>query len=200
MSALPKISYYSPQEYLRLEREADYKSEYFKGEIFAMAGASENHNMISRRVSGSLYNHLQRKKCTHYSADMKLHIPANTLYTYPDLMVVCGDKKFVDGEKDIIMNPVIIIEILSKTTEAYDRGDKFALYRSIPSLREYVMISSTSLRAEVMRKESDLGLWFLASEADTLEGSIEIKNIDLELSLSDIYEETEGIINTEISN
>lgn len=198
MSALPKISYYTPQEYLRLEREADYKSEYFKGEIFAMAGASENHNMISRRVSGALYNHLQGKRCTHYSADMKLHIPANTLYTYPDLMVVCGDKKFVDGEKDIIMNPVIIIEILSKTTEAYDRGDKFALYRSIPSLREYVLISSTSLRAEVMRKESDLGLWFLASEADTLEGSIEIKNIELKLSLSDIYEETEGIINTEI--
>lgn len=92
------------------------------------------------------------------------------------------------------MNPVVIIEILLKTTEAYDRGSKFALYQSIPSLREYVMISSTSIRAEVMRKEDDLGLWFLASEADTLVGSIQIKNIDLELSLSDIYEETEGII------
>ena len=131
---------------------------------------------------------------------MKLHIPANTLYTYPDLMIVCGDKKFVDGEKDIIMNPIIIIKILSKTTEAYDRGDKFALYRSIPSLREYIMISSTSIRAEVMRKESDLGLWFLASEADSLEGSIQIKNIDLELSLSDIYEETEGIINVALTD
>ena len=194
MSALPKIAYYTSQEYLRLEREADYKSEYFRGEIFAMAGASENHNMISRRVSGSLYNHLQGKKCTHYSADMKLHIPANTLYTYPDLMVVCGDKQFVDGEKDIIMNPVIIIEVLSKTTEAYDRGGKFALYRSIPSLREYVMISSTTIRAEVMRKENDSPFWFLADEADTLEGSIYLKNIDLTISLSDIYEETEGII------
>ncbi len=198
MSALPKLSYYSPEEYLQMEREADYKSEYFQGEIFAMAGASENHSMISRRVSGSLFNHLSGKKCTHYSADMKLHIPANTLYTYPDLMVVCGDKKFLDGEKDVIMNPVVIIEILSKSTEAYDRGEKFALYRSIPSLREYVLISSTSIRAEVMRKESDLGLWFLASEADTLEGSIQIKNIELELSLSDIYEETEGIINVEL--
>ena len=193
MSALPKIAYYTSQEYLRLEREADYKSEYFRGEIFAMAGASENHNMISRRVSGSLYNHLQGKKCTHYSADMKLHIPANTLYTYPDLMIVCGDKQFVDGEKDIIMNPVIIIETLSKTTEAYDRGGKFALYRSIPSLREYVMISSTTIRAEVMRKENDSPFWFLADEADTLEGSIYLKNIDLTLSLSDIYEETENI-------
>ena len=98
------------------------------------------------------------------------------------------------------MNPVIIIEILSKTTEAYDRGNKFALYRSIPSLREYVMISSTSIRAEVMRKESELGLWFLASEADSLEGSIQIKNIDFEVSLSDIYEETEGIVNIVSSN
>jgi Uma2 family endonuclease len=193
MSVLPKISYYTPQEYLRLEREADYKSEYFKGEIFAMAGASENHNMISRRVSGALFNHLQGKKCTHYSADMKLHIPANTLYTYPDLMVVCGDKQFVDDEKDIIMNPVIIIEVLSKSTEAYDRGGKFALYRSIPSFREYVMISSTTIRAEVMRKEDDSPFWFLADEADTLEGSIYLKNIDLTLSLSDIYEETEDI-------
>ena len=193
MSALPKISYYTPQEYLRLERDADYKSEYFKGEIFAMAWASENHNMISRRVSGALYNNLQGKKCTHYSADMKLHIPANTLYTYPDLMVVCGDKQFVDGEKDIIMNPVIIIEILSKNTEAYDRGGKFALYRSIPSLREYVMISSLTIRAEVMRKENDSPFWFLADEADSLDGSIYVKNIDLTLSLSDIYEETEGV-------
>jgi Uma2 family endonuclease len=193
MSALPKISYYTPQEYLRLEREADYKSEYFKGEIFAMAGASENHNMISRRVSGSLFNHLRGKKCTHYSADMKLHIPANTLYTYPDLMVVCGDKKFVDDEKDVIMNPIIIIEVLSKSTEAYDRGGKFALYRSIPSFREYVMISSTTIRAEVMRKEDDSPFWFLADEADTLEGSIYLKNIDLTLSLSDIYEETEDL-------
>ncbi|MEA5459265.1 Uma2 family endonuclease [Arcicella sp. LKC2W] len=193
MSALPKISHYSPEEYLHLEREANYKSEYFQGEIFAMAGASENHNMISRGISGALFNHLRGKKCTHYSSDMKLHIPANTLYTYPDLMVVCGDKKFLDDGKDVILNPVIIIEILSKSTEAYDRGEKFALYRSIPSLREYVLISSTSIRAEVMRKENDLGLWFLASEADTLEGSIEIKNIDLTLSLSGIYEETEGV-------
>jgi Uma2 family endonuclease len=200
MSALPKISYSTPQEYLRLEREANYKSEYFKGEIFAMAGASFNHNIVNENCSVLIGSYLRKKPCQSFSRDMKLHIPANTLYTYPDLMVVCGDKKFVDGEKDIIMNPVIIIEILSKTTEAYDRGDKFALYRSIPSLREYVVISSTSIRAEVMRKENELGLWFLASEADTLEGSIQIKNIDLELSLSDIYEETEGIINTEISN
>jgi len=147
MSALPKMSYYTPQEYLQLEREADYKSGYFQGAIFAMVGASENHNMISRRVSGALFNYLRGEKCTHYSANMKLHILANTLYTYPDLMIVCGDKKFVDGEKDIIMNPGIIIEILSKTTEVYDRGNKFALNRSIPSLREYVMISSTSIRA-----------------------------------------------------
>jgi Uma2 family endonuclease len=200
MSALPKISYYTQQEYLRLEREADYKSEYFKGEIFAMAGANFNHNIVNENCSVLIGSFLRKKPCQSFSRDMKLHIPANTLYTYPDLMVVCGDKKFVDGEKDIIMNPVIIIEILSKTTEAYDRGDKFALYRSIPSLREYVMISSTSIRAEVMRKESELGLWFLASEADTIEGSISLKNIDLELSLSDIYEETEGIINTEISS
>jgi Uma2 family endonuclease len=170
MSSLPKISHYTPQEYLRLEREAEYKSEYFQGEIFAMAGASFNHNIVNENCSVLIGSFLRKKPCQSFSRDMKLHIPAN------------------------IMNPVVIIEILSKTTEAYDRGSKFALYRSIPSLREYVMISSTSIRAEVMRKESDLGLWFLASEADTLEGSIQIKNIDLELSLSDIYEETEGII------
>ena len=193
MSTLPKISYYSPEEYLRLERQASYKSEYFQGEIFAMAGVSENHNIINENCSVLIGSYLKKKPCQSFSRDMKLHIPANTLYTYPDLMVVCGDKKFLDESKDVILNPVIIIEILSKSTEAYDRGEKFALYRSIPSLREYVLISSTSIRAEVMRKENDLGLWFLASEADILEGSIEIKNIDLTLYLSDIYEETEGI-------
>ncbi|PWK26255.1 Uma2 family endonuclease [Arcicella aurantiaca] len=192
--SLPKISYYSPEEYLHLEREASYKSEYFQGEIFAMAGASFNHNIVNENCSVLVGSYLKKKPCQSFSRDMKLHIPANTLYTYPDLMVVCGDKKFLDDGKDVILNPVIIIEILSKSTEAYDRGEKFALYRSIPSLREYVLISSTSIRAEVMRKESDLGLWFLASEADTLEGSIEIKNINLTLSLSDIYEETEGIV------
>ncbi|MCU0470361.1 MAG: Uma2 family endonuclease [Arcicella sp.] len=193
MSALPKTSYYTPQEYLRLEREANYKSEYFKGEIFAMAGASFNHNIINENCSILIGSYLKKKPCQSFSRDMKLHIPENSLYTYPDLMVVCGDKQFLDSNRDVIMNPVVIIEILSKTTEAYDRGEKFALYRSIPTLREYVMISSTSVRAEVMRKESELGLWFLASEADSLEGSISIKNIELELSLADIYEETEDL-------
>ncbi len=194
MSALPKISYYTPQEYLRLEREADYKSEYFDGEIFAMAGASFNRNIVNENCSVLIGTYLRKKPCQSFSRDMKLNIPANTLYTYPDLMVVCGDKQFVGDEKDIIMNPVIIIEILSKSTEGYDRGGKFALYRSIPSLREYVMISSTTIRAEVMRKESDSPFWFLADEADSLKGSIYLKNIDLILSLSDIYEETEDIL------
>ena len=94
MSALPKISYYSPQEYLQMEREAEYKSEYFQGEIFAMAGASFNHNIVNENCSVLIGSFLRKKPCQSFSRDMKLHIPVNTLYTYPDLMVVCGAKKF----------------------------------------------------------------------------------------------------------
>ena len=141
--------YYSSETYLEMERQADYKSEYFQGEIFAMAGGSTNHNAIKENTSVSIWNHLrQGKGCRNYSSDQRIHIQDNGLYTYPDLVVICGPNQYADMKRDTITNPILIGEVLSPSTAAYDRGEKFRLYRSIPSFQEYLLIDSTQIRAE----------------------------------------------------
>lgn len=182
----------SPEEYLELEREADYKSEYFQGEVFAIAGAGRNHNRITENLSIDIGFFLKGKSCRSYSSDLKIHIPANGLYTYPDLLVVCGKEQFVDDKTDTLLNPRIIVEVLSKSTGSYDRGEKFQLYRSIPSLEEYVLIDSQRIAAEVFRK-SEQGFWSLMSESYTLEGGIELASIGLTLPMRDIYDQTEEL-------
>lgn len=190
MTAQPQKKY-SPVEYLELERAAGYKSEYYQGEIFAMAGASRNHN----RIAGTLYvkigSYLEGKPCNFYPSDMRVHIPANGLYTYPDLLVVSGKEEYLDEEFDTLLNPKIIIEILSESTENYDQGGKFGLYRSIPTLEEYIVIDSRSIKAEVWRKER--GTWLLATETKDLESSIELASIGLTLPLRVIYDQTENL-------
>ena len=191
MSALPKITYYTAEEYLRLEREAPYKSEYFKGEIFAMAGASTSHNRIKENLSIGIGSYLRRNKgCQSFSSDMRVHIPENTLYTYPDVLVVCGRLEFLDNEKDILLNPSVIIEVLSKSTQTYDRGDKFHLYRSIPTLREYLMVDSQSVRVEMYRKADD-GVWSLVYDTKNIEDTIELITIGLSISIEDMYDQAE---------
>jgi Uma2 family endonuclease len=192
MTAQPQ-KYYSESEYLELEREAAYKSEYYRGEIFAMAGAGHNHNRIVENLSGECYVAFKGKQCRTYSSDQRLHIPANGLYTYPDLLIICGKNEYLDEKKDTILNPSVIAEVLSESTEAYDRGEKFHFYRSIPSLEEYVLIHSRSFAAEVFRKNEE-GLWFLASEAYNVDKKIELASVGLELSMSDIYAETEDLV------
>lgn len=191
MTAQPKPKLFTPEEYLELERKAEYKSEYYQGEIFAMAGASRNHGILVGNLSGLLYNFIQGKSCSFYPTDMRVHIPANGLYTYPDLVVVCGKEDFLDEEFDTLLNPQIIVEVLSKSTGDYDRGDKFEKYRSIPSLLEYVLIDSRRIRAEVWRKEA--GTWILALETNDPESRIELTSIGLTVSLRDIYNKTDNI-------
>jgi Uma2 family endonuclease len=187
------IKMYSEKEYLELEREAEYKSEYYRGEIFAMAGAGPNHNRIKENLTIEIGGFLKGKSCRTYSSDMRLHIPQNGLYTYPDLLIVCGKMEMAENDKDTMTNPSAIIEVLSKTTSGYDRGEKFHLYRSIPTLKEYILISSLSISAEVWKKDEG-GVWFLSSEAYTLEEQITLTDFDLKLKLSDIYDETIGLI------
>jgi len=193
MSAQP-IKMYSEKEYLELEREAPYKSEYYRGEIFAMAGAGHNHNRIVENLSGECYIIFKGKSCRTYSSDQRLHIPENGIYTYPDLIIVCGKNEFLDAKKDTILNPSVIIEVLSESTSGYDRGEKFHFYRSIPSLAEYVLINSQSVAAEVFRK-NEKGIWFLASEAYNISESIDLRSVDVSLKMADIYAETEDLIN-----
>ncbi|WP_031526090.1 Uma2 family endonuclease [Dyadobacter crusticola] len=191
MTAQP-ITMYSAEEYLELERAADYKSEYYRGEIFAMAGAGRNHNRIKENLSIEIGSFLKSKSCQSFSSDMRVHIPESTLYTYPDLLIVCGKAEFLDSHTDTLLNPSVIIEVLSPSTESYDRGKKFRFYRGIDSLVEYILIDSTELSAEVHRKGSG-DIWGLSSAAYDLESSIEISQAGLTLKMSDIYSQTEGI-------
>ncbi|HWV33076.1 MAG TPA: Uma2 family endonuclease [Dyadobacter sp.] len=186
------IKMYTQEEYLELERAAEYKSEYYRGEIFAMSGASRYHNRITENLSIEIGSFLKGKSCQSFSRDMRVHIPENTLYTYPDLLIVCGKPEFLDNQTDTLLNPSVIIEVLSPSTEGYDQGKKFHLYRSLRMLTEYVLIDSQEVRAEVYRKASN-GIWALVSEADDLEGSIEIGHIGLTLKMSDIYAQTEDL-------
>jgi len=189
----PPRKVYSQDEYLEMERAADYKSEYYQGEIFAMAGASHNHNRIVENLTGECYVAFKGKSCRTYSSDQRIHIPSNGLYTYPDLLILCEKNQYLDDKKDTIINPGIIVEVLSASTSAYDRGEKFHFYRSILSLKEYVLIDSLSIAAKVFRK-SDEGIWFLASEAYSIDGAIELGTIDLRLNMADIYADTEDLV------
>ncbi len=184
---------YTPEEYLALEREATYKSEYYQGEIFMMAGASPNHNAVKEALSGSVWQHLRGKSCRSYSSDQRIHIPANGLYTYPDLVVVCEPNRYADIKRENLTNPMLLVEVLSPTTAAYDRGAKFALYRSIPTFSEYLLIDSTELRAEVFTK-NEFGLWVLTSEASSPEGRVYLTTIDLWLPLAELYATTDDLL------
>lgn len=157
-----------------------------------MAGAGRNHNRITENLSIDIGFFLKGKSCRSYSSDLKIHIPDNGLYTYPDLLVVCGKEEFLDENTDTLLNPKIIIEVLSKSTGSYDRGEKFQLYRSIPSLEEYVLIDSQRIAAEVFRK-SEREFWSLMSESYTLEGSIELASIGLTLPMRDVYDQIEDL-------
>ncbi len=185
MSAIPK-SKMTPQEYLDFERKSDIKHEYFDGEIFAMAGAKRRHNVINSNFNGLIWQQLRGKNCENYANDMRVLIPRSGLYTYPDLVVVCGEPQFQDDKSDTLLNPVLIAEILSESTETYDRGKKFQHYRSIESLQEYVLVSTEEARIEKFQKTGD-GFWFL-SEAVGIEAKIELSSIEQAVSLVEIYD------------
>jgi len=188
MSAIPKRKL-TPEEYLEIERKAEYKSEYFNGEIFAMAGAKRNHNKIVGNLTGLVWQHLKGKDCEFYPSDMRVFVPKTGLYTYPDVVVVCGEPKFQDNVFDTLLNPTLLIEVLSETTESYDRGKKFQHYRSIESLEEYVLVSQDEARIEKYLKQGD-GFWVL-SEAVGLDSEIEFASIECRISLAEVYDKVD---------
>ena len=183
---VPNKIFISEQEYLEQEREASEKHEYFQGEIFAMSGASEAHVIISMNCSVDLGTKLKGKKCRPYGSDMRMNIPENTLYTYPDLSVYCNELETLDNQRDTAKKPTVIFEILSKSTRNYDQGEKFALYREIPTLKEYILIDSE--RIKVIRHTKTNNTWVL-TEFLTINESFEIKCLELKMNLLDIYED-----------
>jgi Uma2 family endonuclease len=185
MSSVPK-PHRSPEEYLALEREADFKSEYFDGEVFAMSGASEHHNLIAANVIRELGNQLKRRPCKVYPSDMRVKVSATGLYTYPDVVVVCGEAAFDDAQRDTLVNPTVLVEVLSGSTEAYDRGKKAEHYRRLPSLQAYVLVAQHEPQLEHYARQPD-GRWLL-SEAHGLEASIDLPSIQCTLELAEVYD------------
>jgi Uma2 family endonuclease len=190
MSALPKRKYVSPEEYLALERESIERHEYFDGEIFLMTGSSLNHAAIAGNISAALHARLKGRDCRALQSDMRVYIPKTGLYTYPDVLVVCGKPQLLpDAHLDTVTNPVLIVEVLSSSTEGYDKGVKFDNYRSLESLREYLLISQDSKKAIRYTKQAD-GSWILMDFiGDATE--IELVSIECVLTMDDIYDKVE---------
>lgn len=176
----------TPEEYLERERKAEFRSEYFGGEIVAMAGGTYEHSIIIGNVIRELSQGLRRVNCTVSSSDVRLAIASAGFYTYPDVMVVCGDPAFVDNRRDTVCNPVLLIEVLSESTKDYDRGDKFQSYRTLSSLKEYVTVAQDKMHVEQHVRQSD-DRWLLTDYWESA-GRIQLASVALELQLSDIYE------------
>lgn len=173
------------EQYLALERQAETKSEYLNGEVFAMTGASREHNLLAMSVSTSLYTQLRGRSCETYAGDMRVRVSATGLFTYPDVVVVCGAPSFDATAVDTLLNPTLIVEVLSESTEDYDRGTKFAHYRTIPSLSEYVLIAQKEVHVEHFVRQAD---GWLLTETSNLGDTVELPSIGCRLALKDVYE------------
>lgn len=184
MGAL-EIKYYSEQEYLDAERLALDKHEYYKGEVFAMSGASIKHNIIFSNSFGSIVAKLNGKNCKPFGSDLRVHIPKTTLYTYPDISIICGNIDTTDDKFDTVTNPSVIIEILSESTKNYDKGNKFTLYRNIESLKEYILIDSENIMVEKFTKNDD-NSWQL-TEYKSITEFFKIETVAIEMDLETIY-------------
>ncbi|HQX52751.1 MAG TPA: Uma2 family endonuclease [Planctomycetaceae bacterium] len=184
MSTVPKPTL-TPQEYLVQERKAAFKSEYYHGEVFAMAGATREHNLIVGNVVRETGNALKARSCEVYPSDMRVKVSSTGLYTYPDATVVCGGPEFDDEQFDTLLNPTVLFEVLSESTESYDRGAKFRQYREIESLKEYVMIAPDRASVECYTRQAD-GRWLL-QEYQSLEQTATFESINVTVELSEIY-------------
>ncbi|WP_024544970.1 Uma2 family endonuclease [Picosynechococcus sp. NKBG15041c] len=183
MVALTTDHYLSPEEYLALEQDSDIRHEYMHGEVYAMAGATRAHNTLSLNLAIALRNHLNNSPCRTYMADVKVRLSAGKKFFYPDLIVSCDDND--ELSLSYVTEPRVIIEVLSESTEGFDRGNKFKFYRTIPSLQEYVLVSTTQYSVDCFRRgEGDL--WILESYQGQ-EALLKLQSLDLEISLADIY-------------
>jgi Uma2 family endonuclease len=184
MASQPK-TFYSSEEYLALERSCETKHEYYNGEIFAMGGASKQHVMIVTNLVVELGSRLKEGPCTVYSTDLRVQVAPTGLYTYPDVIVLCAEPQFSDEQEDTLLNPALIIEVLSESTKDYDRGGKFEQYRTIDSFVEYLLIAQDRPHVEHHTRQPD-GTWIL-HETNSLEDTIQLKSVACSLRIADIY-------------
>ena len=184
MSSLPSY-YLSPEEYLAIERRAEYKSEYVDGVMYAMAGGSERHNLIAGNLITELNIQLRAAPCRVYPSDLKVRVPNSKRFFYPDVSVVCGEIQFADDVRDVVLNPILIVEVLSESTAAFDRGKKFQSYQQIESLQEYLLVSQDEFVVEHYLRQED-GHW-LYTKVSSLDEAIILPNMKCQLTLKNIY-------------
>ena len=175
--------------YLEMENTSSEKHEYYQGEVFAMSGAKVPHVIISGNIFAALKQKLRGKSCQPFTSDLRIHIPVNTLFTYPDISIVCGDIATLNNDNFNVLNPSVLIEVLSSSTKNYDRGGKFKLYRDIPTLKEYVLIDSESTGVEIFRLNTSQH-WEL-EEYDKNAEDFEIRAVDVILGMGEVYEGVE---------
>ncbi len=188
MSSEP-VQHLSPEDYLAFERQAETKHEYVGGEVFAMTGASERHNVIVVNLATEMNLQFRSRPCRVYSNDLRVAVSPDGPFYYPDVVAVCEERRFLDGERDTLLNPDVIIEVLSPSTEAFDRGLKFSHYRAIPSLREVVFVAQDTPRVEHFVRRED-GQWLL-SDHTGLEGAVELPALGCRLELARVYDKVE---------
>lgn len=176
---------FSPSEYLAMEEVADGKSEYFRGRILTMSGGPPDHSSVAVNLIGALGTRLAAKPCRVFNSDMRLHIEPNSLYTYPDVMVICGKVELVKRRNDTVTNPVLIVEVLSESTRDYDRGMKFNMYKQVPSLQEYVVVESENPRVECYRRGAD-DQW-VVEMIDDLNATVRLASVACEITMREIY-------------
>lgn len=178
--------YLSPEEYLAIERRAEFKSEYVDGVVYAMSGASVRHNLIVSNLIVTLGSQLRGSSCSVFPSDLKVRVPSGRSYFYPDVSVICGEIEFGDDQSDIVSNPLVVIEVLSESTAAFDRGKKFQSYQQIESLREYLLVSQDEQVVEHYLRQDD-GHWLYTRAAGPDE-SVELPTVNCLLTLRDVYD------------
>ncbi len=185
MSAQPDYKYLTPEEYLAIERKAEYKSEYVDGVMYAMAGGSPQHSLISSNVITLVNVRLWDSPCQVFNNDMKVRVPSSRKFHYPDVTVVCDKPQFADDEKDVLLNPLLIVEVLSDSAGDYDRNEKFEYYKEIESFHEYLLIAQDQPVVERFLKRPD-GSW-AGTRVEGVDQSVELLTIKCRLSLKNIY-------------
>jgi Uma2 family endonuclease len=178
---------FTPEEYLRREYDAQEKHQYYRGEIWAMAGGTAEHSLIIANLTGELHGRLKGGRCRVYDSNLRVRIPATTLYTYPDVSVVCGEIEFdpLDRNKTTMLNPTVLVEVLSPSTQGWDRGEKLQSYIQIAALREYVLVSSQIASVETFFRQSD-GTWAYTSTTPPAT-DVKLRSLNVELPFADIY-------------
>ena len=188
MSSVAAQTYLTPEEYLAFERKATTKHEYLNGQIVAMSGASFAHNFLTMNVANQLYNQLIGGECQVAASDMRVKATQTGSYFYPDVIVVCGEPRAEDDTFDTLLNPTLIVEILSPSTETYDKGEKFDHYQQIASLKDYILISQDKVYVEHYRHQENE---WLQTEFAELEDVLSLRSVGCELRLQDIYRRVE---------